>query len=144
MRTIRAMISGWKIVVRWEGGYKEEYIIANCQSIWYSNNLCNVYIRVFKICTIFQKLSKCEVKAWLYWNLIILLPLRFCVKSNFGAFNRSINVIFGNFRGSEFWFLVNLSNFQVLNLPKIQSSDSMKLAKMTLLDRLNLPKFHFM
>ena len=36
--------------------------------------------------TMLQKLSKCEVKAWLCWNLITLLPLRFCVKSNFGEF----------------------------------------------------------
>ena len=27
--------------------------------------------------TMLQKLSKCEIKAWLCWNLIILLPLRF-------------------------------------------------------------------
>ena len=29
-----------------------------------------------------QKLSKCEVKAWLCWHLIILPPLWFYVKSN--------------------------------------------------------------
>ena len=62
--------------------------------------------------TVLQKLSKCEFKAWLCWYLIILPPLRFCVKSNFGEFKQSKNVIFGNFRGSQFWFLVNLSNFQ--------------------------------
>ena len=54
--------------------------------------------------TMLQKLSKCEVEAWLCWNLIILPPLRFYVKSNFGEFKQSKNVIFGNFRGSEFWF----------------------------------------
>ena len=70
------------------------------------------------ICTMLQKLSNCEVKAWLCWNLIILLPLRFYVKSNFGEFKQSKNVVFGNIRGSEFWFVVNLSNFQVQNLPK--------------------------
>ena len=67
--------------------------------------------------TMLQKLSKCEVKAWLCWNLIISQPLQFYVKSSFGEFRRSKNVIFDNFRGSEFWFLVNLSNFQVPNLP---------------------------
>ena len=36
--------------------------------------------------TMLQKLSKCEVKAWLCWNLIILLSFRFYVKSNFGEF----------------------------------------------------------
>ena len=51
-----------------------------------------------------QKLSKCEVKAWLCWHLIILPPLRFYVKSNFGEFTWSKNVIFDNLRGSEFWF----------------------------------------
>ena len=34
-------------------------------------------------CTMLQKLSICEVQASLSWNLVILLPLRFCVKSNF-------------------------------------------------------------
>ena len=57
--------------------------------------------------TVLQKLSKCEGKAWLCWNLTILLPLRFCVKSNFGEFKRSKNVIFDNFRDSELRILVN-------------------------------------
>ena len=48
--------------------------------------------------TMLQKLSKCEVKTWLCWNLILLPPLRFYVKSYFGEFRRSKNVIFGNFR----------------------------------------------
>ena len=56
-------------------------------------------------CTMLQKFSKSEVKVWLCWNLIILPPLRFCVKLNFGEFKQSKNVNFGNFRGSEFWFL---------------------------------------
>ena len=45
-----------------------------------------------------QKLSKCEVNAWLCWNLIILPPLWFYVKSNFGELKGSKNVIFGYFR----------------------------------------------
>ena len=57
--------------------------------------------------TMLQRLSKCEVKAWLCWNLIILSPLRFYVKSNFGDFKQSKNVIFGNFRDSEHRILVN-------------------------------------
>ena len=57
--------------------------------------------------TMLQRLSKCEVKAWLCWNLIILSPLRFYVKSNFGDFKQSKNVIFCNFRDSELWNLVN-------------------------------------
>ena len=55
-------------------------------------------------CTMLQNLSKCEVKAWLCWNLIILPPLRFYVKSHFGEFKQSENVNFVSFRGSEFWF----------------------------------------
>ena len=55
-----------------------------------------------RACTMLQKLSKCEVKAWLCCNFIILPPpLRFYVKSNFGEFKRSKNVNFGNFRDSE-------------------------------------------
>ena len=55
------------------------------------------------------------------WILVVILsPLRFYVKSNFDEFNRSKDVIFANFIGSEFWFLVNQSNFQVPNLPKFK------------------------
>ena len=54
--------------------------------------------------TLLQKLSKCEVKAWLCRNSINLPPLWFSVKSNFGEFKRSKNVIFGNLKGSEFWY----------------------------------------
>ena len=53
--------------------------------------------------TMLQKLSKCELKAWLCWNLIILPLLRFYVKSKFCEFKWSKNVIFGNFGDSEFW-----------------------------------------
>ena len=53
-------------------------------------------------CTMLQKLSKCEVKAWLCWNLIILPPLRFYVKSNFGEFEQSKNVILETLN-FEFW-----------------------------------------
>ena len=51
--------------------------------------------------TVLQKLSKCEVEAWLCCNLMILLPLRFYVKSNLGDFKQSKNVIFCNFRDPE-------------------------------------------
>ena len=71
-------------------------------------------------CTMLQKLSKCEVKAWLCWNWIILPPLRFYVKSNLGGFK-----------------------FQLPNLPKLQSSASLKLPWLTFLDCLNSPKFDF-
>ena len=58
--------------------------------------------------TMLQKLSKCEVKAWLCLNLIILPPLRIYLKSNFGKFKQSKNVIFGNFRDSELLILVKM------------------------------------
>ena len=45
---------------------------------------------------------------------------------------------------SNFDILVNVSHFQVPNLPKLQSSESLKLPKMTFLDRLNAPKLDFM
>ena len=54
--------------------------------------------------TMLKKLSKCEVKSWLYWNLIILSPLCFYMKSNFGKFKRSKNVIFGNLETLNFAF----------------------------------------
>ena len=54
--------------------------------------------------TMLQKLSKCEVKSCLCWNLIILSSLRFYVKSNFGEFKWWKNVNFGHFSDSEFLF----------------------------------------
>ena len=53
-----------------------------------------------------QKLSKCEVKPWVCWRLIIITPHWFYIKPNFGEFKWSKNVIFGNFsnfRDSELW-----------------------------------------
>ena len=41
------------------------------------------------VCTMLQKLSKCEVKAARCGNFTICLPLRFYVKSNFGEFKQS-------------------------------------------------------
>ena len=76
-------------------------------------------IMKFPHCTMLQKLSKCEVKAWLCLKKI-LRSLIFYVKSNFGEFKRSKNVIFGNCRDSQFWFLVNFSIFQEPNLPKFK------------------------
>ena len=48
----------------------------------------------YYVYTMLQKLSKCEVKAWLCRNLLISLPLRFYVETNLGTFKRSKNVIF--------------------------------------------------
>ena len=100
---------------------KSEYIFTQCGKF--------IPFSVIQI-TMLKKLSKCEVKAWLCWNFIVLLVHWFYVKSNFGKFKQFKSIIFGNFRGSNFWILilVNLSNFQVPNLPKIQSSVS-KIAK---------------
>ena len=84
-----------------------------------SSSLFLILFSLSKQNTLLQKLSKCEVEAWLCWNLIILLPLRFLVKSNFGKFIQSKNVIFGNFRGSELWILVNLGLENCSNLLNI-------------------------
>ena len=70
------------------------FSVTNFQALFYT-----------KPFTMLQKLSKCEVKAWLCWYLIISPPLRIHVKSNIGEFKRSKNVIFGNFRDSELWIL---------------------------------------
>ena len=83
--------------------------------------------------TMLQKLSKCEVKAWLCWYLINLPPLWFCVKSNFGEFKRSKNVILGILKALNFDF----STFEQLSSPKftkIKSSESLNLPKMAFLD----------
>ena len=56
----------------------------------------------FRLYTMLHKLSKFEIRAWLCWNLIILLPLRFCLKSNFGKYKKSKNVIFSNLETLNF------------------------------------------
>ena len=110
-------------------------IIANCchATCIIVSNCCNfrVIVEITENClfvirqhlgkplsTVLQELSKCEVKAWLCWNLIIIPLLRFYVKSNFGDFKRSKNVIFGNFRDSEFWIWLNLGLESCSNLLK--------------------------
>ena len=69
--------------------------------------------------TMLQKLSKCEVKAWLlkFENLTVTQILR---EIKFRQIQTVQKCNFGNFRDSEFWFLVNLSIFQVPNLPKFK------------------------
>ena len=95
--------------------------------------------------TMLQKPSKCEVKAWLYWNLIILQPLRFYVKSNFGEFKQFKNVIFGNFKDSELWIFGKFGTWTLLKFTYInQNSEPLKLPKMTFMDHLNSPKLDFM
>ena len=90
-----------------------------CQSnIEVPNLPCEILGQQWNHFTMLQKLSKCEVKSWLCRNLIILPPLRFYVKSNFGKFKRSKNVIFGNSRPSELWNLVNLGLESCSNLLK--------------------------
>ena len=73
-----------------------------------------------KYFTMLQKISKCEVKAGLCWNMIILLPLRFYVKSNFGEFKRSKSVIFGNFIDSELWIFGKFRTWKLLKFTKIK------------------------
>ena len=92
--------------------------------------------------TMLQKLSKCEVKAARNGHFSNLLPLRFYVKSNFGKFKLSKNVIFGKFRDSELWILANLGLESCSNLPKSKFRTS-KIGKNDILNHLNLPKFDF-
>ena len=98
-----------------------------------AKSLCAIYG------TMLQKLSKCKVKAWLCCNLIFLQPLTFYVKSNFGKFKQSKNIIFA---------IIDILNFEIWDLKATQNylnqnSEPLKLAKITFLDRLNLPKFDF-
>ena len=91
----------------------------------YKQNLLNIscyrnYCNTKTLNTMHQKISKCEVQAWLCWNLIILPPLRFCVKSHYGEFKRSKNVIHGNFRDVELWILVNFGLESCSDLLKIK------------------------
>ena len=78
-------------------------------NVIFGQNLSNFHVEFHKNCqiTMLQKLWKCEVKAWLCWNLIILLSPQFYARSNIGDFKRSKNVIFGNFRDSDLWILVD-------------------------------------
>ena len=59
------------------------------------------------------------------------------MKSNFGKFNQSKNVIFASCEVQN----LDVSKFEQLSSPKftqIQSSESLKLPKMTFLDCLNM------
>ena len=117
----------------------------NCELIFHCG--CSRRMKVdlqAPLCTMLQKLSKWEVKAWLNWNLIISAPLQFYVKSNFGDFKRSKNVIYSNFRDAELWILVNLGLESCSFLfTTNQNSEPLKLPKTTFLDRLNTQKCHF-
>ena len=70
--------------------------------------------------TMLQKLSKCEVKAWLCWNVIILPTLRFYMKSNFGEFKWSKNFFFGNFRSSKLWIFGKFGTWKLLKFTQIK------------------------
>ena len=78
--------------------------------------------------TMLQKLSKCEVKAWLSWNLILLPPLRFCVTSNLKNTNcpkMLFLAILGvlNFDFSKFEQLSSpFTKFKVLSFQNCQKS----------------------
>ena len=75
-----------------------------------------------------QKLSKCEVKLDFVKILIILPPLRFYVKSNFGKFKRYKKSFLAILQVLNFDF----STFEQLSSPKFtkfQSSECLKLPK---------------
>ena len=70
--------------------------------------------------TMLQKVSKCEVKAWLCWNLIILPLLQFYVKLNFGEFKNGPKMSFLAISETlNFEFLLNLGLESCSNLLKI-------------------------
>ena len=71
----------------------------------------------FTQCTMLQKLSKCEVKAWHCCNLIILPPLRFYVKSYFGEFKRS-KKSFLAILDSELWIFGKFGAWKLLKFTK--------------------------
>ena len=81
--------------------------------------------------TMVQKLSKCEVKVWLCWHLMILPPVRFSVKPNFVKFKWSKNVILGNFRDSELWMFGKFGTWKLLKFTKNKNSEPLKLQKIT-------------
>ena len=66
-----------------------------------------------------QKLLKCEVKVARCGNYTICLPHRFYMKSNFGGFKLS-KCYFWHFQRFWIFIQVNLSHFQVPNLPKFK------------------------
>ena len=115
----------------------------NTNVLWSQNNADFYHSFCFHLSTMLQKLSKCEVKAWLCWNLMILLPLRFCVKSHFGEFKRSKNVIYGNFRDARFLNFGQFGTWKLLRFTKNQNSEPLKFPKTTFLDSLNSLKFDF-
>ena len=69
-------------------------LLTSCQNLFVGLEL--MYLASLKVIahksTMLQKFSKCEVKAAWCGIFPILLPLRFCVKSNFGELKRSILV----------------------------------------------------
>ena len=113
MKSLESICSGVGISNNWSPERNEKYetkkhsrhFIPNRRAEWHS--------------TILQKLSKCEVNARLCWNLIILLPLWFCVKHTFEIgqlyhhFNFTWNQILVNSNGPKVSFFAIL---ETLNL----------------------------
>ena len=72
------------------------------------------------------RLSKCEVKALLWWGSISLPPLRYYVKSNVDDFIWLKNVNFGNSEAMN----LDFSKFVQFSNPKftkIHSSESLEM-----------------
>ena len=117
--------------------FKALYHFAS-RKAFYWNEKCYVRHLHSSIPLCSRNFQNVKLRLDFFWNSIILPPLWFYVKSNFGEFTRTIIVIFDKFRGSEFWFLVDLYKFQVTNMyTKFESSESLKLAKMSFLELLN-------
>ena len=109
--------------------YSIHAISVLCQ-VWVLQEMLFPKTSVANYYTMLQKLSKCEVKAWLCYNLIILPPLRFYVKSNFGEFKRSQDVIWPILEVLNFDFITfvqlsapNLPKFKVQSLRFLKSGN---------------------
>ena len=110
--------------------------------VFFHESSCRGNLVVSTLSTMLQKLTKCEVKGWFCWNLIILPTIRIYVKSNFGTSKQSNNVIFGNFRDSELGILGKFGAWKLLKFVN-QNWEPLKWPKMLFLDCLNSPKFDF-
>ena len=113
--------------------YDSLWVCIICESLWifvslYESPLVTLSQWVaMSLCTVLQKFSKCEVKAAWCGNLLILLPLKFYVKSNFGELKGSKIWFLAILEGLKFWFLINLCNCSMLTMTKIQSLKSLEL-----------------
>ena len=88
-----------------------------------------------------QKLSKCEVKAWFYWDLIILPPLQFLCGIKFWWI-QTVQTCHFCFRDSEIWILVNFGLVSCSNWLKSRFR-AFKIAKNDIFGQFEIAKIWF-